>query len=130
MLHSHNVLLKIFKSAIDNWPYNYKVVIHADRTPRGEHARRYNAPMVNEVAALVTDEPCSPRDIVLRAHDNTLQRIADAHKFYGQNTGRPGSAYLDALQLCLLPQLEESEPNDFIWQQDGAPPHWYLSVHD
>ncbi|GFT84312.1 ATP-dependent DNA helicase [Trichonephila clavipes] len=35
MLHSHNVLLKIFKSAIDNWPSdNYKVVIHADRTPR------------------------------------------------------------------------------------------------
>ncbi|GFV46445.1 uncharacterized protein TNCV_3233341 [Trichonephila clavipes] len=51
MLHSHNVLLKIFKSAIDNWPSaNYKVVIHADRTPSGEHERRYNAPMVNEVA--------------------------------------------------------------------------------
>ncbi|GFX06763.1 ATP-dependent DNA helicase [Trichonephila clavipes] len=83
MLHSHNVLLKIFKSAIDNWSSDsYKVVIHADRTPRGEHERRYNAPMVNEVAVLVTGEPCSPRNLVLRAHDNTLQRIADTHKFY------------------------------------------------
>ncbi|GFU06821.1 uncharacterized protein TNCV_4353731 [Trichonephila clavipes] len=41
-----------------------------------------------------------------------------------------GSTYLDALQLWLFPQLEESEPNKFIWQQDGAPPHWHLSVHD
>ncbi|GFV30282.1 uncharacterized protein TNCV_97571 [Trichonephila clavipes] len=39
-----------------------------------------------------------------------------------------GSAYLDALQLRLFPQLEESEPNNFIWQQDGTPPHWHLSV--
>ncbi|GFU62987.1 uncharacterized protein TNCV_29001 [Trichonephila clavipes] len=25
---------------------------------------------------------------------------------------------------------KESEPNNFIWQQDGAPPHWHLSVRD
>ncbi|GFX94405.1 ATP-dependent DNA helicase [Trichonephila clavipes] len=97
MLHSHNVLLKIFKSAIDNWPSDsYKVVIHTNRTPRGEHERRYNAPMVNEVAVLVTGEPCSPRDIVLRAHDNMLQPIADTHKFY------------DALQYPLI--FSKGEP--------------------
>ncbi|GFV14568.1 ATP-dependent DNA helicase [Trichonephila clavipes] len=78
---------------------NYKVVIHADRTPLGEHERRYNAPMVNEVAVLVTDEPCSPRDIVLRAHDNTLQRIADTHKF------------CDALQYPLI--FSKGEPGYF-----------------
>ncbi|GFU32417.1 uncharacterized protein TNCV_4540311 [Trichonephila clavipes] len=39
-----------------------------------------------------------------------------------------GSAYLDALQLWLLPHLEESEPDNFIWQQDGA--QWHLSVRD
>ncbi|GFX85506.1 uncharacterized protein TNCV_3716781 [Trichonephila clavipes] len=33
-----------------------------------------------------------------------------------------GSAYLDALQLWLFPQSEESEPNNFNWQQDGSPP--------
>ncbi|GFW32477.1 hypothetical protein TNCV_676361 [Trichonephila clavipes] len=26
-----------------------------------------------------------------------------------------------------FPQLKESEPVIFIWQQDGAPPHWHLS---
>ncbi|GFT81686.1 uncharacterized protein TNCV_3675001 [Trichonephila clavipes] len=25
---------------------------------------------------------------------------------------------------------QKSESNNFIWQQDGAPPHWHLSVHD
>ncbi|GFW89913.1 uncharacterized protein TNCV_4196011 [Trichonephila clavipes] len=38
------------------------------------------------------------------------------------------SAYLDALQLWLFPQLKEIKPDNFIWQQDGAPPHWHLSV--
>ncbi|GFY26149.1 uncharacterized protein TNCV_354651 [Trichonephila clavipes] len=41
-----------------------------------------------------------------------------------------GSAYLDTLQLWLFPQLEESEPNNFNWRQDGATPHWHLSVRD
>ncbi|GFW17152.1 uncharacterized protein TNCV_2762761 [Trichonephila clavipes] len=41
-----------------------------------------------------------------------------------------GSAYLDALQLWLFPQLEESEPNNFIWQQDGVLLHWHLSARD
>ncbi|GFY27262.1 uncharacterized protein TNCV_2068831 [Trichonephila clavipes] len=40
------------------------------------------------------------------------------------------SAYLDALQLWLFPQLEEGEPANFIWQQDSALPHWHLSVCD
>ncbi|GFW94342.1 uncharacterized protein TNCV_1432771 [Trichonephila clavipes] len=39
-----------------------------------------------------------------------------------------GSAYLDALQLW--PQLKVSEPDNFIWQQDGAPPHWHLLMRD
>ncbi|GFV44426.1 uncharacterized protein TNCV_4736801 [Trichonephila clavipes] len=41
-----------------------------------------------------------------------------------------GSVYLDALQIWLFPQLEESEPNNFIWPQHGEPPHWHLSVRD
>ncbi|GFW87135.1 uncharacterized protein TNCV_5124891 [Trichonephila clavipes] len=32
--------------------------------------------------------------------------------------------------LWLFPQLEESEPNSFIRQQDGTPPLWYLSARD
>ncbi|GFX88814.1 uncharacterized protein TNCV_2575211 [Trichonephila clavipes] len=34
------------------------------------------------------------------------------------------------LELWLFPQLEESELNNFIWQQEGAPPHWHLSMRD
>ncbi|PRD28954.1 UNVERIFIED_CONTAM: hypothetical protein NCL1_30871 [Trichonephila clavipes] len=51
-------------------------------------------------------------------------------KKYGPTKAVTGSASLDALQLRLLPQLEESEQNNFIWQQYGAPPHWHLSVRD
>ncbi|GFS89572.1 uncharacterized protein TNCV_1810591 [Trichonephila clavipes] len=46
----------------------------------------------------------------------------------GKPTGT-GSANLDTLQLWLF-LLEESEPDNFIWQQDGAPPQWHLSVRD
>lgn len=32
--------------------------------------------------------------------------------------------------ICyLFPQLQD-EPENFIWQQDGVPPHWYNSVRD
>ncbi|GFV45450.1 uncharacterized protein TNCV_299501 [Trichonephila clavipes] len=41
-----------------------------------------------------------------------------------------GSAYLDALQLWLVSKLKEGEPDNFIWQQDGAPPHRHLSACD
>ncbi|GFS94192.1 hypothetical protein TNCV_3786521 [Trichonephila clavipes] len=39
-----------------------------------------------------------------------------------------GSAYLDAPQLWLFRQLENKEPDNFIWRQDGAPPHRHLST--
>ena len=34
--------------------------------------------------------------------------------------------YLDMLQLWLMPQLQE-DIVDFIFQQDGAPPHYHLA---
>jgi hypothetical protein len=39
-----------------------------------------------------------------------------------------GFAYLDMLQLWLLPQLQEDSDN-FILQQDGATHHFQLEVH-
>ncbi|GFS48380.1 uncharacterized protein TNCV_2297261 [Trichonephila clavipes] len=48
---------------------------------------------------------------------------------FGEPTAT-GSVYLYSLQLWLFPQLEEREPDNFIWQQDGAPPRWHLSVRD
>jgi hypothetical protein len=38
-----------------------------------------------------------------------------------------GFAYLDALQLRLLPQLQEDSDN-FTLQQDGAPPQFHLEL--
>ncbi|GFU65330.1 hypothetical protein TNCV_2759171 [Trichonephila clavipes] len=41
-----------------------------------------------------------------------------------------GSAYLDALQLLLFPQLKGSEPDNSIWQEAAASSYWYLSERD
>ena len=37
--------------------------------------------------------------------------------------------YLDMLKHYVVPQLEEFQPR-FVFQQDGAPPHWGLIVRD
>ncbi|GFU24455.1 uncharacterized protein TNCV_2264211 [Trichonephila clavipes] len=60
----------------------------------------------------------------------TAQREFRIKEKYRTTKAVTGSAYLDTLQLWLIPQLEESEPNNFIWQQDGAPPYSHLSVRD
>ena len=36
--------------------------------------------------------------------------------------------YLLMLQNWLMDELVANEPEDFIYQQDGAPPHWKLTV--
>ena len=46
--------------------------------------------------------------------------------FFHENTVT-GTSYLDMLQLWLFPQLTE-DSNNFIFQQDGAPPHWHNEV--
>lgn len=49
--------------------------------------------------------------------------------FFGEATVT-GTSYLDTLQLWLFPQLTQDEPENFIFQQDGAPPHWHNEVRD
>ena len=39
-----------------------------------------------------------------------------------------GDVYLQMLQNWLFDQLIENEHESFIFQQDGAPPHWKLTV--
>lgn len=46
--------------------------------------------------------------------------------FFNENTVT-GISYLDMLQLWLMPQLT-ADSNNFIYQQDGAPPHWHNDV--
>ncbi|GBP42624.1 ATP-dependent DNA helicase pif1 [Eumeta japonica] len=89
-----NPYVRSFKAAIDSIPQgqnnNYKVIIKADRRPAEEHRGRYNAPVVDEVAVILVDQECDRRDIVLRSHDDRLQRICETHRSY------------DALQYPLI----------------------------
>ncbi|GFW29716.1 helitron_like_N domain-containing protein [Trichonephila clavipes] len=84
VLHDPNILVYEFKMDEDRMTSdNYKVVIHPDRVPRGEHERRFNTPTTNETAAVaVSSEPAASRGIVIQAHDGQLVRLPDTHRFY------------------------------------------------
>ncbi|UYV76675.1 hypothetical protein LAZ67_14001698 [Cordylochernes scorpioides] len=81
----------VFKTALENLPSDaYRVVVNADRTPPGQHPRRYNAPTANEVAVVLAGNQFGSRDIVLHQRDNLLKHVSDTHRFY------------DALQYPLI----------------------------
>lgn len=64
---------------------NFKLIIHADRVPQGEHRGQYNAPTIDEVAVCV-----GPRNIVLYGRGGHLRRISELNRSY------------DALQYPLM----------------------------
>jgi hypothetical protein len=45
--------------------------------------------------------------------------------FFCMEMSVTGQMYLKMLQNLLMPQVAEEE---FIFQQDGAPPHWHMGV--
>lgn len=92
LLHENNQLVKLFKTALEMMPSDdHKIVIRADKRPAGEHERRFNAPMLNEVAIVVVGENLESRDIVIKRRDGgNLQRICETHRSY------------DALQYPLI----------------------------
>jgi hypothetical protein len=48
--HKHNELVKLFTIALDRLPSDcHKIVIKTDETPIGQHARRFNAPTIDEI---------------------------------------------------------------------------------
>jgi hypothetical protein len=56
----------MFKIALDRMPSDsHNIVIRADKTPAGEHARRFNSPTIDEVAIVIVGENLQFRDIVL-----------------------------------------------------------------
>ncbi|KAL8559723.1 hypothetical protein ACOMHN_002256 [Nucella lapillus] len=67
-----------------------KVTIRADKRPQGEHERRFNAPVTDEVAVVLLDEQHGSWDIVLKQRSGHLDRIPETHRAY------------DALQYPLL----------------------------
>lgn len=48
--------------------------------------------------------------------------------FFFDGPSVTGASYLNMLEQWLFPQLEENEPENFSFQQDGAPPHWHNEV--
>ena len=50
--------------------------------------------------------------------------------FFFEGPSITGQTYLEMLQTWLLPRLQAGEGNDYIFQQDGAPPHWSLNVRE
>jgi len=78
MVHEHNTYVEFFKIALQRMPSDqYKVVISADKKPAGEHARRFNEPVTNEVAVVIAGNEFDRRDIVLEKQNGQLQRVSD-----------------------------------------------------
>lgn len=91
LLNEHNDLLKLFKSHMHKLESdNHAIVINPDRTPAGEHIRRFNAPVVNDVAGIMVGDRTATRQIVIQRRNNDLQFISDTHRSY------------DALQYPLI----------------------------
>ena len=66
------------------------MVINEEQRPPGDHTRRFNAPIGDEIGILMPNEPIHSRDIVLQHRDGQLQHVSELHRSY------------DALQYPLL----------------------------
>ena len=78
MLHTHNPLVRSLKRVVENNEApDYNVIIRANKIPRGEHARRFNAPSTSEMAVLMVNEEGANknRDIIIRKRDGQLHKI-------------------------------------------------------
>lgn len=91
LLHKHNYLVKLFKTSLERMPTDeYQILIRADKTPPGEHERRFNAPTIDETAIIIVGTEFDKRDIIIQKRDSNLQRVTETHRSY------------DALQYPLL----------------------------
>lgn len=98
-LENRNHLFKRVSPQLKN--DNYQIVIKADKVPSGEHAGRFNAPTVDEVAIIMVGDPVDNRSIKITHRDNTVSRISDIHRLY------------DALQYPLIFWQGQDEYNAY-----------------
>ncbi|XP_074115113.1 uncharacterized protein LOC141537831 [Cotesia typhae] len=90
-LEDHNQLIQLIKRVSPRLQNdNYQIVIKADKVPLGEHAGRFNAPTVDEVAAIMVGDPVDKRSIKITGRNITVSTISDLHRSY------------DALQYPLI----------------------------
>jgi hypothetical protein len=53
-LHANKTYVPLFRTALERMPTDdYKVFVRADKTPTGEHLRRFNAPTLDEAAIVM-----------------------------------------------------------------------------
>jgi hypothetical protein len=83
------------------------VVIHEDKRPSNQHARRYNVPTSDEIGIVMPNEPTSTRDIVLHQRDGSLKQISELHRAY------------DALQYPVLFPHGTDGYNIYLQTQNG-----------
>ncbi|CAF1899660.1 unnamed protein product [Rotaria magnacalcarata] len=73
MVHEYHIYVDLFKTALQRMPTDqYKVLIRADMKPAGEHARRFNESVTNEVAIVIVGNDFEKRDIVLEKKNGRL----------------------------------------------------------
>lgn len=59
-LENRNQLIQLFKRVSPQLRNdNYQIVIRGDKVPSGEHAGRFNAPTIDEVAVIMVGDPVS-----------------------------------------------------------------------
>ncbi len=59
-----------------------KVVIHADKKPKDEHARKYNLPVASEIAVIMPGDQEGHLDVVIKNKGGGLQTINALHRSY------------------------------------------------
>ena len=87
LLHENNHHVEVFKVAKEifeqeSTPTNVKIVINETKRPSGEHSRRYNRPLSDEIGVLMPNDVANNRDIVLHYKDGGLKHISELHRSY------------------------------------------------
>ena len=87
LLINENRYVKIFKLAKEIFeqqdsPTNIKIVINENKRPSGEHYRRYNSTVSDEIAVLMPNDNISNKDVVLHYRDGGLRHISELHRSY------------------------------------------------
>ena len=59
---------------------NVKIAINETKRPSGEHSRRYNGPLSDDIAVLMLNDATSNRDIILHYRDGRLRHISELHR--------------------------------------------------
>ena len=77
-------LFKVAKEIFEqeDTPTNVRIVINETKRPSGEHSRRYNNPLGDEIGVLMPNDATNNRDIVLHYRDGGLKHISELHRSY------------------------------------------------